>query len=1022
MILLFLLYALSGFVSLAYQVAWLRIGVDLFGSTDLTFALVLANFIGGLGAGAFASHAIAERLARIEWLRHPLRQYGAVELGVSAAALLTLAAMSVPPDWLGAFPYRPDGRLFEPTAAYQLAKIVTATLCVFVPCFGMGVTFPLLCHAFRTDPRFPSALYAWNTLGACAGVLAAEFLLVPTLGHVRMFALLVVSSTLLGAFFLAAGDRLGLPAQEVFGDSNASGTGDRVIGVLLACAIASGLLAGALEADMFKRIKFAGIRTSTAMSFVSLWAVLAIFLGAAAVRLIPRLRWRHVQIAYVAALIVYALTSHYLYAIHTHVFAWLAPAHTQDVAANMRLFFPAGLVPLLAFMGAIVFPTLFLLSLLLPHVCNRIQGERRHLGLAYGLNTAAFCIGTIAFTWILPRVSIFYSLKLSLVVLAIGVAFVALLSEHGRLALWKPALAGVALLGGCWLTPSEFDRSMMIPRTPAAVEPVRAVRSDSSFTTFVVEHDGADLLYFDNVSLSSTSPRQQTYMGLMAHFPLLAQRDPRNVLLICYGVGNTAAAIATHDTVEHIDVAELSRNVILTAPEFAKWNQNVHEDPRVRFIHDDGRNFLALTDRRYDLITSEPPPPLHEGIDRLYSVEYYRDALAHLTPNGLMSQWVPVIQMPQETVDRAIASFLAVFPHALIFSGMREELILVGGSQPIDLREIEQRFGAEPRVVRHLDQLGVRDPQGLFARIVAGDVALRRDFARAHQISDTRNDLAHFFLDPGSPGVVAFDPQSVIAELRADGVASADELAGVLVHAGRLQNRAPGFPISSLRALRDTGRDGVAGLDVDWEAIRRIEADADRALERDQYAEARALLQRALAPFPEQPKILRKLSQVQLLLGNREDAIDTLARLVAIEPYDANAWFRLAALHEGGGDRAKAADCYRRALAVDAVQPLAALRFAWLLATAPEPGLRDGGEALRFAEQGRERLGEAHPEVLAVLAAAHAERGEFDEAVRWQRLAVARAPLARAADYQAGLALYEKRQPERAERAYPWVD
>ena len=51
MIRLFLLYALSGFVSLGYQVAWLRIGVDLFGSTDLTFMLVLANFIGGLGAG-----------------------------------------------------------------------------------------------------------------------------------------------------------------------------------------------------------------------------------------------------------------------------------------------------------------------------------------------------------------------------------------------------------------------------------------------------------------------------------------------------------------------------------------------------------------------------------------------------------------------------------------------------------------------------------------------------------------------------------------------------------------------------------------------------------------------------------------------------------------------------------------------------------------------------------------------------------------------------------------------------------
>ena len=47
----FLVYCLSGFVSLGYQVAWFRIYVDRFGSTNLTFALVLCNFIAGLGLG-----------------------------------------------------------------------------------------------------------------------------------------------------------------------------------------------------------------------------------------------------------------------------------------------------------------------------------------------------------------------------------------------------------------------------------------------------------------------------------------------------------------------------------------------------------------------------------------------------------------------------------------------------------------------------------------------------------------------------------------------------------------------------------------------------------------------------------------------------------------------------------------------------------------------------------------------------------------------------------------------------------
>ena len=58
----FLLYALSGFVSLGYQVAWYRIYVDRFGSTNLTFVLVLCSFIGGLGAGALISRRLTDRL------------------------------------------------------------------------------------------------------------------------------------------------------------------------------------------------------------------------------------------------------------------------------------------------------------------------------------------------------------------------------------------------------------------------------------------------------------------------------------------------------------------------------------------------------------------------------------------------------------------------------------------------------------------------------------------------------------------------------------------------------------------------------------------------------------------------------------------------------------------------------------------------------------------------------------------------------------------------------------------------
>jgi len=80
---LYLAYALSGFISLGYQVAWFRILTDWFGSTNLTYTLVLLNFIGGLGTGALLSESIANQLDRLLGFRDRLRTYGAIEFLVA---------------------------------------------------------------------------------------------------------------------------------------------------------------------------------------------------------------------------------------------------------------------------------------------------------------------------------------------------------------------------------------------------------------------------------------------------------------------------------------------------------------------------------------------------------------------------------------------------------------------------------------------------------------------------------------------------------------------------------------------------------------------------------------------------------------------------------------------------------------------------------------------------------------------------------------------------------------------------
>ena len=120
--------------------------------------------------------------------------------------------------------------------------------------------------------------------------------------------------------------------------------------------------------------------------------------------------------------------------------------------------------------------------------------------------------------------------------------------------------------------------------------------------------------------------------------------------------------------------------------------RNVHLDPRVRLINDDGRNYLKITDETYDLVTSEPPPPMAAGVYRLYSREYYESVLAHLNREGMMTQWFPFEQMPRAAEELVVRTFIRVFPHTLLIRGIGTNLILVGSPSPIDLGRIGKRF------------------------------------------------------------------------------------------------------------------------------------------------------------------------------------------------------------------------------------------------------------------------------------------------------------------------------------------
>jgi tetratricopeptide (TPR) repeat protein len=88
------------------------------------------------------------------------------------------------------------------------------------------------------------------------------------------------------------------------------------------------------------------------------------------------------------------------------------------------------------------------------------------------------------------------------------------------------------------------------------------------------------------------------------------------------------------------------------------------------------------------------------------------------------------------------------------------------------------------------------------------------------------------------------------------------------------------------------------------------------------------------------------------------------------------------------GDYATALEIVNEAIEEDPGSAGAHNNKAWLLATCPADDVRDGPLAIKHAERACELTDYENFMFLDTLAAAHAEAGAFDEAVRYQRKAI----------------------------------
>lgn len=751
------IFLLSGAFALVYEVTWARMLAREFGSDAVSVAIVVSVFMLGLGLGARLAGILGDRL------RNPLAVYGGMELLLSLYVLLS--------PWLIGFFAPLLGLLgqdaIENTLLLNSARTLLGMAVLLPPTLLMGASLPLLVR-FVADvaERVPSAiigLYAINIVGAVVGVLAAGFWLLPIMGMSRVLTLAALGNLAM-AFAVLLLSRHYVRAHESRAERlAAAGSVDSASGglILPLAALVVGLASMACQLAWTRVIVL--IVGGTAYAFSSILAVFLLGLGLGAWLAAFALRLfgdRALPIFIVAGVLsvvsVFASTAALPLLPGLFLDRFDADlAGTRLGLLNMQIVVAAALFLLPATFMGMLFPLILRIGI------GRLRTPAADTGRLYLANTFGCVLGALLAGFVLiPGLGILPTLLVAVGLLCYGVLLV-----QSRLPSLKPQLALAAVLisayGAGWFLVPPWNAQLLAAGLSEYVQAYQAIDRDELSSelarrnellyyrdghtaTVTVTQDlrgfRRDLFIATNGKIDGSSYLDMPTQKLSAHLPILLHPNPRQVAVVGLGTGITAGSATLHEEVERVVVMEIEPAMVEGARWFAEFNNDLHEHSKSDLRVTDGRLHLKLAPDTYDVITSEPSNPWIAGIASLYTVEFYELVARSLKEGGIFAQWVHIYNMTPDNIRSMVGTFHSVFPYSYVAVTLIDaDLLLIGSKEPIkiDPGSLARRM-TEPRIGADLADpaLGVHTPWDLLARIwlvpedlpgLVGDARLHRD-------------------------------------------------------------------------------------------------------------------------------------------------------------------------------------------------------------------------------------------------------------------------------------------------------
>lgn len=664
-------FFLSGFAALAYQIYFAKKLALVFGSQSSATYTVLAIYMGGMALGSALGGPAAK------WAGRPIRWYAAIELLIALYCWITPWIFErVHGLYLGyAQGHRPDD------VWLSVHQVWLGALVLALPTMLMGMTLPLLVQACRRSAVLHialSRLYSSNTLGAALGALCAGYCLIPALGMQASLRLSCLIDVLVAGLALVMARREVHPDQtehdlpEVVTETYKRRT--RIIGYISLFVI--GMVTMMLEVSTIHLLAVVIGNSAYAFSLMVTCFLLGLGLGGRYhLTLVGRDHAR--ALARGSFLLCMALMiSTGLWHLASDYFAWLAAI---GVAENFWLRELLRAIPAIA----IMLPPACAIGAMYPLTMSMAAGRRHDaIGLPSAVNTMGNIIGVLLAGFVLlPRVG---GLGITWCAVAlVAVVYVCAQTLFER-QLGMRSLATASLVCAAWLMPHALDWSrvasginvyMRVSYYAKGKVIDAASSADGGLTAVFAQTVAGDPRVHktlttngkfegNDVMLPGGEMEAQVGLGLV---PLMHVAQMNRALVIGYGTGITAMTL--HEAgFAQLDVVDLSRDLVrMSDRHFESVNLGVSRQPNVHMYFTDGRNFLSLSDEKYDLIAMQLSSIWFAGTASLYNEEFYRLAAARLSPHGVMKQWFQLHHMARSDMTTIVASARQHFRYVWIY-------------------------------------------------------------------------------------------------------------------------------------------------------------------------------------------------------------------------------------------------------------------------------------------------------------------------------------------------------------------